>query len=129
MIDLNDFRRQRNSEKLRAYMYKTDAKFRASVDQSKLRQEEFRLQREANLKAAESLDLSIGDRVQIRLHRHAFDGVIGEIASIKQLPNGRQLFNVLVTFERNMKGYKLPAITQSIPVEAELLHKVLPGKI
>ena len=121
MLDLRDLKRQRQAEKLRAHLLKTDPRMQRVHESSQRIQREARERRQANQKAAAALRFTVGDTVQIRLHRDRLDGTKGVVRAIRDQSNGRQMVDVVVTVRRS---YGLGPVSQSYPVDAELLHKV-----
>ena len=121
MLDLRDLKRQKQAVALREYLLRTDPKAQEQHEASQRIQQQNRERRQANQKAAEALNFSVGDVVQIRLRRDRLDGTKGVVRAIRDQSTGRRMVDVVVTVQRS---YGLGPVSQSYPVDAELLRKV-----
>ena len=121
MLDLRDYKRQRQAEILRKHLLKTDPKARQQQEASRRAREADRQRRQANAKAAEALQFTVGDTVQVKRHRDRLDGKRGRVLGIRPTPSGRRLIDVGFQVQRR---HGLPPYTQSIAIDAELLQKV-----
>ena len=122
MIDLRDLKRQRQAEKLRAHLLRTDPRMQRMHESSLRVQQEARERRQANQKAAAALQFAVGDLVQIRLHRDRLDGMRGTITEITELPCGKTLAKLVIRIERKTRSYILPPVFKSLRVDVELLR-------
>ena len=121
MLDLRDYKRQRQAEVLRRHLLATDPKARQQAEASQQARAADRERRLANAKAAEALQFSVGDTVTVRRHRDRLDGKQGTVLGIRPTPSGRRLIDVGFQVQRR---HGLAPYVQSIAVDAELLRRV-----
>ena len=121
MLNLADYKRQRQAEILRKHLLKTDAKAQQQAEASRRARAADRERRLANEKAAAALQFSVGDVVQVRRHRDRLDGKQGTVLGIRPLPSGRRQIDVAFTAQRR---HGLAPYVQSVPIDAELLRRV-----